>query len=116
MSVETKLSPEQVQELTVIRTERREKIKDAFQANRKRMISIKKMRDAVAKGDGPMTILELAETTGLEAPEALWCVMAMKKYGIVGERDNDGGYFRYALEEATADIPEDEDKKASAAK
>jgi hypothetical protein len=109
MSVETKLSPEQVQELAIIRKDRREKIKDAFQANRKRMISIKKVRDALARGDGPMTILEIAEATGFEAPEVLWCVMAMKKYGIIGERDNDGGYFRYGLEAATADVPEDDD-------
>ena len=108
MSVETKLSPEQVQELAIIRTRRREKIKDAFQANRKRMVNIKKVRTALAEAEGPLTIPEIVEITGFDAPEVLWCVIAMKKYGIVGERDNDDGYYRYGLEEATSDMPEDD--------
>jgi hypothetical protein len=35
--------------------------------------------------------------------------MAMKKYGVIGERSSDDGYFRYGLEEAAADVPEDDD-------
>lgn len=103
------LTAEQVEELDVIRKERRARIKDAFSANRKRMANIKKVRNALAGSDTPMTIPEVADATGLPTTEAFWCVTAMKKYGVVGEREKDGDYFRYSLEEATDDIPEDED-------
>ena len=33
----------------------------------------------------------------------------MKKYGIIAERTSDDGYFRYGLEDAAADVPEDDD-------
>lgn len=101
------LTPEQVRDLDVIRKERRVRIKDAFAASRKHTAQIKKVRAALAAADGPMTIPELAETTGFAGPDTLWCVTAMKKYGIVGERDNDDGYFRYGLEEETV-VPEDD--------
>ena len=102
------LTAEQVQELDVIRKERRARIKDAFTANRQRMANIKKVRNALDASETPMTIPEVAEATGLPTTEAFWCVTAMKKYGVVGEREKDGDYFRYGLEEA-ADVPEDDD-------
>ncbi len=103
------LTAEQTIELDAIRKERRVRIKDAFTANRQRMANIKKVRNTLAASETPMTVPEVAEAAGLATPEAFWCVAAMKKYGVVGEREKDGDYFRYALEEATADVPEDED-------
>jgi hypothetical protein len=103
------LTPEQVRELDDIRKERRVRIKDAFAANRQRMIRIKKVRQTLAASAEPMTVPELVVATGLAAPDVLWCVMAMKKYGVIGERSSDDGYFRYGLEEAAADVPEDDD-------
>ncbi len=102
------LTPEQVQELDAIRKERRANIKDAFTANRQRMANIKKVRNALAGSETPMTVPEIVEATGLPATEAFWCVTAMKKYGVIGEREKDGDYFRYGLEEATNDVPEDD--------
>jgi len=102
------LTPEQVRELDVIRKERRERIKAAFKANRQRMVQIKKVRSAMAASERPLTVPEIAEATGYAGPEVLWCVTAMKKYGVVGERENDGGYYRYALEDAAPDITEDD--------
>jgi hypothetical protein len=102
------LTPEQVVELDQIRKERRVRIKDAFAANRKRMANIKKVRQALAASETPMTVPEIAAATGFAAPDVLWCVIAMKKYGVVGERENDDGYYRYGLEAATADVPDDD--------
>ena len=102
------LTPEQVQELDVIRKERRANIKDAFAANRQRMANIKKVRNVLAASDEPMTIPEITEATGLAATDTFWCVTAMKKYGVVAEINKDGDYFRYGLEAATADVPEDD--------
>lgn len=103
------LTPEQVVELDQIRKERRVRIKDAFAANRQRMANIKKVRQTLAASETPMTIPEIAGATGFATPDVLWCVTAMKKYGVVGERENDDGYYRYGLEAATADVPEDDD-------
>jgi hypothetical protein len=103
------LTPEQIQELDVIRKERRARIKDAFAANRQRMTRIKKVRMALAGSTEPMTVPELVAATGLSAPDVLWCVTAMKKYGVVAERSSDDGYYRYGLEDAAADVPEDDD-------
>jgi len=102
------LTPEQVVELDQIRKERRVRIKDAFAANRKRMANIKKVRQALAASETPMTVPEIAAATGFDGPDVLWCVIAMKKYGVVGERENDDGYYRYGLEAATADVPDDD--------
>lgn len=103
------LTPEQVRELDMIRKMRRERIKDAFAASRRRIARIKKVRLALAASAEPMTVPELAETTALSATDVLWCVTAMKKYGIVAERNGDDGYYRYGLEDAAADVPEDDD-------
>lgn len=103
------LTPEQAAELDVIRKERRVKIKANFTANTQRTVKIKKVRQALAASETPMTIPEIAQATGYATQEVLWCVMAMKKYGVVGERENDDGYYRYGLEAAGADVPEEEE-------
>jgi len=102
-------TPEQVEELKIIRKERRAAIKDNLAASRKRTGQIKKVKGALTAAEGPLTVPEIAEAAGLAGPDALWCVMAMKKYGLLGERDNDDGYFRYGLEEGSA-LPEDENE------
>lgn len=107
MSVLT-LTPEQIEELAVLRKARRAAIKENWAASRKRTAQIKKMKGALTDAEGPMTIPELAGATGIAGPDVLWCVTAMKKYGLIGERDNDGGYFRYALETGAA-VPEEAD-------
>lgn len=103
------LTPEQAVELDQIRKERRILIKDAFAANRKRTGNLKKVRQTLAASETPLTVPEIAVAIGLPTSDVLWCVMAMKKYGIVGERENDDGYYRYGLETASADVPADDD-------
>ncbi len=55
----------------------------------------KAVRAALA--DGPRTVPELAKACAIEPPQAMWHVMAMRRYGEVveaGERDD---YVLYAL-------------------
>lgn len=50
-----------------------------------------------ALADGPRTVPELAEATGLPSRTVLWNVTAMRKYGGLLEDSLDGSYPRYAL-------------------
>lgn len=45
--------------------------------------------------DGPKTIPELAEHTGIAAHEILWHITAMKKYDLIVEGDMCGEYYTY---------------------
>jgi predicted Rossmann fold nucleotide-binding protein DprA/Smf involved in DNA uptake len=47
--------------------------------------------------DGPKTVPEAAEATGLPANEVLWHIIAMKKYDKVVEVDMCGEYYLYQL-------------------
>jgi predicted transcriptional regulator len=47
--------------------------------------------------NGPRTVPELAETTGLPSRTIFWVVTAMRKYGAIQEDSVDGSYPRYAL-------------------
>lgn len=53
------------------------------------------VRDALAAG--PATVPELVATTGLPSNTVLWQITAMKKYGILREKEIDGDYPRYEL-------------------
>jgi len=50
-----------------------------------------------AMRDGPKTIPEVAESTGLAADQVLWHITAMKKYDLVAEADMCGEYYTYQL-------------------
>lgn len=60
-----------------------------------------KRKAAVRKAlkDGPMTVPQVAEATGLEPRDVLWTLTAMRKYGQAVEEGVDGDYPRYALPE-----------------
>ena len=45
---------------------------------------------------GPLTVPELAQTTGLGAKKVLWYVTAMRKYGKVADGPKRGAYLSYA--------------------
>ncbi len=51
--------------------------------------------------DGPKTVPELAEATGIPAPEVLWHLTAMKKYDLVEEAGMCGEYYLYQRREET---------------
>jgi hypothetical protein len=50
-----------------------------------------------ALADGPLTPPQVAEAVGISAREALWMLIALRKYGVVAEAGEDGAYPRYAL-------------------
>ena len=52
--------------------------------------------------DGPRTIPELAQATGLPGPTVLWHVTAMRKRGLLVEAGLEDGYCRYATQSETA--------------
>ncbi|HEX9124159.1 MAG TPA: hypothetical protein VF984_12535 [Actinomycetota bacterium] len=50
-----------------------------------------------ALANGPMTPPEVAEAAEISPREALWMLIALRKYGVVEEDGQDGDYVRYAL-------------------
>ena len=50
-----------------------------------------------ALADGPMTPPQVAEVAEISSREALWVLIAMRKYGVVAEDGQEGDYVRYAL-------------------
>jgi predicted transcriptional regulator len=60
----------------------------------------KKLKDSL-KG-GAKTIPEIARDTGLDSPDVVWHVMAMKRYGEVAEVEKKGDYYTYKYMEAAS--------------
>ena len=50
-----------------------------------------------ALADGPMTPPQVAAAAEISPREALWVLIAMRKYGVVAEDGQEGDYVRYAL-------------------
>ena len=50
-----------------------------------------------ALADGPMTPPQVAAVAEISPREALWVLIAMRKYGVVAEDGQDGDYVRYGL-------------------
>ena len=50
-----------------------------------------------ALADGPMTPPQVAAVAEISAREALWVLIAMRKYGVVTEDGQEGDYVRYGL-------------------
>ena len=46
---------------------------------------------------GPLTPPEVAAAAEISPREALWTLIAMRKYGVVVESGQEGDYVRYAL-------------------
>lgn len=53
-----------------------------------------------ALNDGPKTVPEVAEASGLQSSEVFWHLMSMKKYGEVVEGDERDSYVEYVLKSA----------------
>lgn len=45
--------------------------------------------------DGPKTVPEIAQQTGIPADQVLWHIMAMKKYDLIVETGMCGEYYLY---------------------
>jgi len=54
--------------------------------------------------NGPQTVPELAQATGIPTHEVFWQLVCMKKYGPLVEGENRAGYCTYSLKK------EDENK------
>ncbi|MEA3336649.1 MAG: winged helix-turn-helix transcriptional regulator [Chloroflexota bacterium] len=83
--------------LADLRKQHREQVKEA-QAMLKQQQGIRKsLRRALQAG--PHSVPQLADQVGLSAPEVLWHVAAMKKYGQIVETglDEDYEYYLYGL-------------------
>ena len=50
-----------------------------------------------ALADGPMTPPQVAAVAEISPREALWVLIAMRKYGVVAEDGQEGDYVRYGL-------------------
>jgi len=66
------------------------------QALLKEQQGIRKQLKAELK-DGPKTVPEMAEATGMPADVVLWHLTAMKKYDLVVEAGQSGEYYQYEL-------------------
>jgi len=76
-----------------------EQTRDPREVMREEMI----VRDRVliALRDGPKTVPEIAETIGAPVHEAMYWVMAARKYGYIEEspEPNEEDYYQYSLVE-----------------
>lgn len=59
--------------------------------------TIKAISDALK--DGPKTIPQIAAAAQLKGPDALWHVMALKRYGKIAEVGQSGDYYLYQIRE-----------------
>ena len=89
--------------LADLRKQHRESVKRAQTLLKEQQIARKTLRRAMQAG--PKSIPQLAEFSEMPAPEVLWHIAAMKKYGLVVENglDEDYEYYLYGLpKEATS--------------
>ena len=66
------------------------------------MRKAREVQNAITKvlKEGPKTVPEIAEATGIPKDEIFWHLMTMHKYGLVEPEEKDEeGYFRYRLVE-----------------
>ncbi|MGQ9654971.1 MAG: winged helix-turn-helix domain-containing protein [Thermodesulfobacteriota bacterium] len=49
--------------------------------------------------NGPKTVPEISQATGLPSQTVFWHLMAMKKYGTVEEAGESNSYYRYVSKE-----------------
>ena len=97
------------QSLKALREEREESIQRSRQLVKRQNQEVGLIKKELKKG--PLTVPELAQATGLDAPRVLWYVSSLKKFGQVDEGEKEGGYFRYLLVKSSAreDSPTDQD-------
>ncbi len=97
---------------TTIQTNKTEKPKKPIQVLRERRGGVPKELAALRRDqskirktlteslhDGPKTVPELANATGIPSHTTLWYLMGLKKYGKVIEKEERDGYYEYALKE-----------------
>jgi predicted transcriptional regulator len=85
------------QMLAELRKQHSEQVKRAQELLKEQQATRKKLQSSLQ--DGPRTVPQLAEETGIPAHQVLWYVATMKKYGMVEEvgLDDDEEYYLYSL-------------------
>jgi predicted transcriptional regulator len=58
---------------------------------------MKKIKESIENAS--KTVPEIAQITKIPSHEVLWYLMALKKYGMVIEGDEQEGYYQYTLKE-----------------
>lgn len=81
--------------LKALREERKQRM-PALQERLKEQNQTEKALVALL-AEGPRTVPELAEASGLPTQTVFWHLMAMRKYGRVADAELDGDYVRYRL-------------------
>jgi predicted Rossmann fold nucleotide-binding protein DprA/Smf involved in DNA uptake len=81
--------------LKALREERRASIEAARERIKENRALRKQIIDALK--DGPKTVPEIAQITGIPSHQVLWQLTSMKKYGKAAEGDQSGDYFQYIL-------------------
>jgi Fic family protein len=81
--------------LKKLRNARKTSIDRARQAIKEQNRVIKSIK-ALMTAEGK-TIPEIANASQISTSQALWYIMALKKYGLVAEGPKDGNYFKYQL-------------------
>jgi predicted transcriptional regulator len=84
-------------ELKALRESQRE-IVERVRARVKEQNRIEKQIAGTLK-DGPKTVPEISQVTGLPTETVFWYLIALKKYGKVTEGQQRDSYFAYALNE-----------------
>jgi predicted transcriptional regulator len=97
--------------MTLTKEEKRQRIALLKELREKHAGTIERIREQLKKQqavrrsicqvlrDGPKTVPEVAEASGLPTHEVLWHVTAMKKYDLVVEAGQCGEYYQYAMAE-----------------
>jgi predicted transcriptional regulator len=81
--------------LKALRDVRKTSIDKARKMIRDQNRVIKSIKELI-KTEGK-TVPEIAQTSQISTSQALWYIMALKKYGLVVEGAKDGNYFKYQL-------------------
>ena len=81
--------------LKALRESRKKTIDSVRERVKETRVFRKKLSEALA--EGPKTVPELTQATGIPSQLVLWHLTSMKKYGKVGEGDQSGDYFQYVL-------------------
>lgn len=83
--------------IQVLRERRKEELRPLLDRHREHTRIRRQISDLLR--EEPRTVPLLSATIGLPEREVLWHVMAMKKYGLVSEGEEQDGYFCYRVEE-----------------
>jgi len=84
-----------VEILKKLRLQRAESVRRAKEVQKEQKQKISAIQTALK--DGPKTVPEISQVTGIPTPEVLWWVASLKKYGVVMEDEQRGSYFAYKM-------------------